>query len=227
MGLRDEDIRKQLRIEIPAYFENERDIMVVEELGCCQGAARIDVAVITTTLNGFEIKSDHDTLDRLDFQAQAYSLVFDEVTLIATKTHLQMVEDASIVPGWWGIWEAVQDHMGTRLVPIRQPKPNPRRNALQVASLLWRDEVIDILTDLQVTGIKSKTRFELWNILVEMVSLSELTRLVTRTLRARGNWRAAQQQTSNGGSSRRGARSQHSRSKLVRSRNPVYIGPPN
>src|SRR5690606_10827842 len=51
--------------------------VLIEELGIENGAARVDLAVAGGLLEGFEIKSDLDTLDRLARQMHAYHRVFD------------------------------------------------------------------------------------------------------------------------------------------------------
>lgn len=50
-------IREQLHsVLAEQWSDGER--LIIDELGCCQGAARIDVAVVTNELHGFEIKSE-------------------------------------------------------------------------------------------------------------------------------------------------------------------------
>lgn len=48
--------------------------LVVEELGLFHGASRVDLAVVGRSLHGYEIKSDRDSLDRLEQQAADYRL---------------------------------------------------------------------------------------------------------------------------------------------------------
>ena len=44
---------------------SEPNTVFLEELGLCQGDARVDYAVINGAMNGYEIKSDRDKLVRL------------------------------------------------------------------------------------------------------------------------------------------------------------------
>lgn len=222
----DVDIRKQLSIFLANKYQHCPEVLILDELSCCQGAARVDIAVITNQLHGFEIKSEKDTLERLSFQAQAYNEVFNSVTLVTTRKHLDDI--STTAPAWWGIWEAVDTAKGVKFVFHRHSKANPDRNPIQVASLLWKSEVTAILRDLGFSNIKSKwTRYDLWSLLVQNIELDELTELVGKTLISRDGWRSVGPQKSGGDSSRRVARSRRSRVKLARSRSPVYIGHPS
>lgn len=64
MKLYDYDIRVSLK-ETLANEHKGTDTIIVDELPICWGDARIDLAVINGRINGYEIKSDRDTLDRL------------------------------------------------------------------------------------------------------------------------------------------------------------------
>ena len=83
--------------------------VVVDELGLQHGRFRADIAVVNGHLAGFEIKSDFDRLSRLPSQAEGYSSVFDQVTLILTDRHA--AEAKNLIPDWWGL---VCAHRGTR-----------------------------------------------------------------------------------------------------------------
>lgn len=218
-------IREQLHsVLAEQWSDGER--LIIDELGCCQGAARIDVAVVTNELHGFEIKSERDTLERLEYQTLAYDNVFNTITVVTTEKHLPDLD--SILPHWWGIWEAQQVGDGIKFTEHRLASQNPRRNSIHVVSLLWKDEVLGVLRDLGISGAKaSATRYELWSLLAESISLAELTEIVTDQLRARGDWRVGVRQRLNGDWLQTGARSSRSRVKLCRSRSPIYIGRPS
>src|SRR5437868_3972985 len=64
--LRDSDIRPTLLRELQAHFSDPEHNLILQEFGC--NAARIDLAVVNGALHGFEIKSDCDSLERLDSQ---------------------------------------------------------------------------------------------------------------------------------------------------------------
>lgn len=83
--LRDLDIRRALRALLAEGHAGEPGARVVDELGIRQGSARVDLAVINGSINGFEIKSDADRLDRLGRQRDAYGTVLDTVTLVGPR----------------------------------------------------------------------------------------------------------------------------------------------
>src|SRR5689334_5301680 len=116
--MRDADIRAALRRHLD--FEHSGDgTRVVEELGVSQGQVRIDLAAINGSLIGYEIKSDRDTLARLDEQQRIYSQVFDQVTIVTHGDHLERVRRQ--VPRWWGIIEAAERDAIVELIPRRPP----------------------------------------------------------------------------------------------------------
>lgn len=88
----DVDIRPVLRRSLLASTAGEGSV-VVEELGLCRGRVRVDLAVVNGSLHGYEIKSDRDSLDRLAGQADVYSKVLDQVTLVVGERHLAHAMD--------------------------------------------------------------------------------------------------------------------------------------
>ncbi len=160
---------------------------IVEELGVERGAARIDVAVITDRLLGYEIKSDRDTFGRLSNQIHAYNRVFDEITLVTGPT---LLDDAlRLLPSWWGVMTVESDPAGAELRIVRPPRENPAQDALSIAMLLWKAEAIDMLAvhgGHDVSSRWASTRVHA--LLAEVVPLESLRRLVAKTLTARGTW---------------------------------------
>ncbi|MBB5058696.1 hypothetical protein HDF16_003410 [Granulicella aggregans] len=177
---------------------SDPDTLVVEEVGLCQGLARIDIAVINGSVHGYELKSERDTLDRLPAQLGAYSQALEFVTVVAAKKHL--AELKTIIPPWWGIWVASQKGQVMTLTNKRAARPNPQLSALALAQFLWRDEVLQFLVERRMdSGLKSKSRQQLWDKLAANATLEELSDLVRKTLKARGaSWRSAPKQELDG-----------------------------
>lgn len=187
---RDVDIRKALRLEMARRHNSEPDTLVIEELGLCQGFARVDLAVINGSLHGYEIKSERDTAARLPAQVEVYSRSLEYVTLVASPLHLRKMQ--ALIPKWWGIWSARSSKGIVALKEKRKARRNPSVCPLALAQLLWREEALKILTDRNLAvGIKSKTRKELWLRLSTEVPLIELGDAVRSQLKGRGeSWRA-------------------------------------
>jgi len=188
--MRDLAIRQALLTHLAHVHRDDRCTVIVEELGLCQGDARIDVAVVNGSLTGYEIKSAYDTLDRLPGQNEMYSRSLTHVTVVAAGEHL--IKLPTLIPSWWGITRAMQDGERVALTELRSSRQNPAIDPVAVAQLLWREELLQELDALGICrGVRSKPRRALWSILAETVSLDTLIALVRRRLKARGDWRAA------------------------------------
>jgi hypothetical protein len=188
--MRDIDIRRVLRTEMQRLHAGETDIRFVEELGMCQGIARVDLAVVNGSVHGYEIKSERDTLTRLPSQSEIYSQALEFVTIVAAPHHLVQIE--AMVPPWWGVWSATQDGTEVRLNVRREALKNPSLTPLALVQFLWRDEVLEILAehDLAV-GMSSKSRHHLWQRLATSFTVEELGDFVRARLKQRGEgWRA-------------------------------------
>jgi hypothetical protein len=188
--MREIDIRLALIEEMEKRHQYEADTLIREELGLCQGFARVDLAVVNGSVHGYEIKSEQDTLARLPGQAEIYNRTLDFVTIVAAPAHTHKI--SNIVPKWWGIWIAIQDDQGVRFESSREPSKNPDIDPFALAQLLWRDEVLQALTDQRLdAGMRSKPRNELWKLLASELPLDDLGRIVRDRLKRRGaDWPA-------------------------------------
>src|SRR5258705_11381859 len=99
--MRDQDIRSALHFDILKLPCHDEETLVIDELGLCEGDARIDIAVVNGTLSGYEIKSSADTLQRLPHQVAVYGRLFDQVTLVSSESHIEKAQ--GMIPPWWGI----------------------------------------------------------------------------------------------------------------------------
>ncbi len=197
--MRDLDIRLALRPVLQEQHRDEPGTLILEEMGLCQGATRVDVAVINGAINGFEIKSDKDSLERLPRQVEIYSRTLDYVTLVVGRRHLGAIYE--FVPPWWGIVAVTAGLDGLELHAVRDGSRNPGVDAHAVAQLLWRNEALEILEDAGLArGLRSKPRAALWSALAEGLEIEELATRVRETLKARSGWQAVVSQTPDDGS---------------------------
>lgn len=198
MKTRDIDIRNVLHRELNLEFAYEQDTLILDELGVCQGEARVDIAVVNGALHGYEIKSDKDTLERLPGQIEAYNRVFDTVTIVAGSEHLDKV--FSMVPVWWGISLATYvDSSDLLLQSLRIPQNNDSVDAFSLTQFLWREELLHLVHFYKLDKKVSKLpRFKIWALLAEKVPVSELKVYVRACLKKRQNWRPGVQRTLNG-----------------------------
>jgi hypothetical protein len=183
--LLDPDIRHPLaRILRPEHGSGH----VLCEVGLWGNSVRIDLARLTDLrLEGFEIKSDGDTLARLRNQADIYNLIFDTVTLVAARKHLEKANQ--LLPMWWGLIEAVPGDGGVTFNTIRPASDNPTASPERIAGLLWKDEALAALRALgDPRGLSRLRLAEMHATLAQSMSISEIRTLVFRAIAARRDW---------------------------------------
>lgn len=186
----DSHIRAALKQEFLFQYKEDRETVIIEELGVQHGACRIDLAVVNGALHGFELKSDRDTLSRLPEQASVYGAVFDRLTLVVGERHLRRAVD--VVPDWWGIRVAREESGSLSFCDLKLPMNNPSPEPLSVVSLLWRNEALSFLEELGgAKGMHSWSRAEIYLKLVDRAAFNSLCDRVRRCLRERRDWRAA------------------------------------
>ena len=146
--------------------------VVLDEVGLFRGQSRVDLVVISDQLEAYEIKSDADSLSRLPAQVEAYSRVFERVTLVCASRHL--VRAMMIVPDWWAILEVGRGDE-TMFERRREGRENPEIDTLAVAQLLWRDDALDVLDRYDCAmGLWTVTRAKIWDALSQHVPADDL-----------------------------------------------------
>jgi hypothetical protein len=183
--MKDSDVRGAVRKWLGTKYGAETRI--VEEMGIWSGSVRVDLAVINGELQGFELKSERDNLDRLEGQAELYSQVFDRVTLVTAARHL----DKAIlkIPEWWGISCAIMRDGESKLRAVRKARRNSDVSPIQIARLLWRAESLSILERYDaVRGVKSRTAEIIAQRLAEALPIKLLATEVRHALKTRVDW---------------------------------------
>lgn len=168
--------------------------LVVEELGLCEGEVFADLAVIEQQLEGFEIKSDTDTLRRFERQREVYSRVMTKASIVVTDKHLREVRNR--LPQWWGILLALPSGRTVEIASIRKARRNPAVDPSALVQLLWRDEALLQLEQMGLArGLRSKPRKDLWDRLSTELSLSQLQAVVCDRIKKRAGWKSASPRT--------------------------------
>lgn len=187
--MRDIDIRKCLLLRFSQDYAGDSSTIVVEELEVCGGVARLDLAVINGSFIGYEIKSEYDNLDRLIPQITSYSEVCDYINIVASKKHLD--ETKKRIPEWCGIVEAVEFENVVSLIEIRKPEKNTEINIEELLKLLWKEEMISMLSELEnYPSLKYKPKNQLRSLLVKYFPIDYLKEKVREALKLRANWRS-------------------------------------
>jgi hypothetical protein len=183
--LLDPEIRRALIPLIRPPFGTGR---LLREVGIWGNSVRIDLARLTTdAFDGYEIKSEADSLTRLNGQAEIYSLVCDTVTLVAARRHLGKA--IATIPEWWGLVEAAPTDDGVSLSAIRPAAANPVQSPARIAGLLWKDEALAQLRDAgKERGLAKLRSEEAYRMLAEAMSLPELKAAVFARIASRADW---------------------------------------
>ncbi|MFA7262530.1 MAG: sce7726 family protein [Caulobacter sp.] len=187
--LKDEDLRAAALRRLLAGAQKCADTLVLEEFGLTHGASRVDIAVINGHIRGVEIKAEADTLERLPRQVQAYGLVVDRATLIASERHIPAAFEH--LPSWWGVISARRAANGAVLFRrLRDERANRETDAVSLARLMWRDEVHAVLSEMGCDArLLREPRAALYAELARRMTKARLAALVRQTLKTRTNWR--------------------------------------
>jgi len=162
---------------------------VIDELGLQHGKCRADIAVVNGHLVGYEIKSNNDSLRRLDGQVKSYNAVFDKIFVVVGDRHVNPVQNH--IPRWWGIIISLRGARGAvNFNMIRRAQVNKSVDPVSIAKLLWRDEAEEILRQKKLPPrILRQPRAILYEHLADRLNVSELRKLVREYFKKRRKWR--------------------------------------
>lgn len=185
----DSDIRSALHRKRLRHFKSQPNTLVIDELGLAHARSRIDVAVINGCIHGYEIKSAKDSLDRLGSQIDIYCQALQKLTIVAASRHIEGV--LAFVPDWCGVIEAEQGPRGgIAFNLIRSARSNPDTNPVTMAHLLWRPEVLRLLSNLGYEPNElRRPRKQLYEMLSEVLTLPEITAAIRTFMVQRQGWR--------------------------------------
>ncbi len=114
------------------------------------GNTRADVVHITEHfMHGYEVKGDHDTLQRVPNQLRCYAGAYDFVTFVVTEKHVPKL--LPLLPAWVGVLVVSADGMR----PYRPATYNATVERAPVAALLLLEEVKQFLLALGLTGVST------------------------------------------------------------------------
>jgi hypothetical protein len=190
VGMFDGDIRAAL---IRSLQEQDPTAAIVEEMPLLRGRGRADVVFANSTLCGFEIKSEHDSLVRLGTQTDQYQSHFEFVTLVVTRKHLRIARER--IPKAWGILLAEQKADGkVKLAPKRAAQKNCQMDSSALARILWKQECVTALARNGVRARRQTPVIKLWNLL-EALPVQVLCDEVRIALKERQRRQLGQPQT--------------------------------
>lgn len=140
----DATIRAVMKARLSQRHADDPDAFVVEELPVARGDGRLDLAVINGRIEGVEIKSALDTLERLPRQVRLYGEGADRMTLVVAPNHVDHA--LKLIPEWWTVLEAKAGARGgISLRRLQQGRRNPAASAVGYLRLLEREELVSLL----------------------------------------------------------------------------------
>jgi len=128
--MKDIHLRTAVIKNLTAIYRNDPPTLIVEEMSVREGRSRTDVAVVNGALDGFELKSDRDRLDRLARQSEIYGAVFDRMTLVVGPRHERQA--ARMIPIGWGL-ERTEPLAGGGV--LSKPRSHIHRRLAEVSDL--------------------------------------------------------------------------------------------
>lgn len=184
--MKDYQIRAILHKTELTKFHKDKASKVVEEMKIPAAQARIDIAVINGSLHGYEIKGASDTLQRLPNQVLAYSYIFDYLTIITEAKYQEKI--IRMVPNWVGV--SLCDSLECKgFSVVQDAKPNPDKNKFYVAKLLWHDELVEVLSELNISFKKKSRNWILCEILSQNTEMEILSNIVREKIKKRKDWK--------------------------------------
>lgn len=127
---------------------------IINEFPINRSARRVDIVIAGRETHAFEIKSEADSLYRLQGQVDAYLKYFDKVTVIAAAKHINHIMETT--PPNVAVWK-VQDKA---INIVRRGKKMPVRDRKNLIQLMRITELSKTLRG-QEFDVKSATRSEL------------------------------------------------------------------
>lgn len=178
------------------------ELRLVDELAIPKRICLADVVAIpvpgeaSSGLHGFEIKSEVDSLTRLESQVHYYSKVFKKCSLVVSEKHEKKALE--MIPDWWGVILVVSvgfDEYGDPLDEIvmletreAQVNENPL-DPYSLTQLLWRNELIDIVKVKALDVAKTGSKRVLRTAISKQLSIEELESAVVTYLAERKEWK--------------------------------------
>ncbi len=168
--LLDQDMR-------PVLFEmfemsGER-MRIMEEFVLCR-KCRADAVMFAPErgIIGFEIKSDRDSLERLEHQIRDYSRFCDYNYLVTGAKYIDKA--AEVLPEFWGIYCITEEGGRLRISLHRDAALSPKVRLQNQLKFLWRSELIDIMKRHKIRGYSSRNKSKIRRLLLDSMDKQEL-----------------------------------------------------
>ncbi|MFG1270554.1 hypothetical protein V5F40_21630 [Xanthobacter sp. DSM 14520] len=172
---------------------------IIHELVC--GGRRVDVAAVgLECIQLFEVKSERDTLERVEGQVKAFCLYGHGITVVAAAKWFE-TRQSTYIPGPYSVWKGPElpwpvktwrypeipgDTWSGWKIPEHGPKSRSKPPAsADLLELLWNDELRVEAARAGVRVSSRSNRCDLFHKMVWEMSGRDVTRAVCRQLRSR------------------------------------------
>lgn len=119
------------------------DATIINEMVVANWSRRADLAIANGSLQAYEIKSDFDSLKRLDGQLKIFNSSFEKVTIVCAPKFTSEVYKR--VSSNVGIVEFQSDNSGVRFKVIQKGRVCSRLNKVVYLGFLLKSELKDLL----------------------------------------------------------------------------------
>ena len=174
LELSEGDLRVALARLLAAEYRARNTIFAIEARYGFKDR-RADFVMLNDYSHAFEIKSDFDTVARLEEQTSEYISTFDFVTVVTTELHLSKVR--SIVPQKVGLIV----FRGGQLHRVRAAQQNKRLSKHHLVASISKSSLVQHLTAAQ----KKASRREMEELSIKVLRTSELRELFLIELQSR------------------------------------------
>ena len=185
---------KAIRNALIKFLEKKRPKprLIVEELGVHNGNAIADVVAVHSSLHGYEIKGESDSVSRINRQSLYYNLSFARLTLVTTQNHLYWVQKN--LPEFWGILLAKKIPGGISFTYTRPAKNNPFFSKEMSLLMLWKEELLNLQTYTNNLKIRKKdSRAELASKIASQLNKKAILSLLSTSIANRMKSKASRQ----------------------------------
>jgi len=149
------------------------------------GVKVVDIVLSNGHTFAFEIKSEIDTMKRLDSQVKGYSEIFDYVYLVYWKNrfnieNINLPDNIGIIVAKWN-----SNQTKIQFSISKKAKINAISNYKKIASLLWKDELFYFLSKKNIDTKKSYTKDILVELFIQYHTKQETIKIFRFTLKNR------------------------------------------
>ncbi|VVA47758.1 hypothetical protein SERVES_01475 [Serratia ficaria] len=158
------------------------DATIINEMVVANWSRRADLAVANGHLQAFEIKSDFDSLKRLDGQLEIFTSRFEKVTVVCAPRFTYEVKK-KVTPEV-GVIEYFHDSKGIQFKIVQRGRTSPIANKKIYISFLLKKELQSLLVENNIKFFSESGRSVLEKI-AENISLSKIRLFVLSAIKKR------------------------------------------